>query len=215
MASSLISSAYPMDILILDDHEVIRLVIKQKVLEIVPNANFHEYSTVTEAEAHITKKLPLDYVVSDLELTEGCNLKLINSARGLGIPVLIFSSHVNKALINQIEPLMVPCYVSKTSGEKALKLGLQALLHGKTYFCPLVVQTTNSSELYKETNPLSLTEGQIKILKEIQKGYTRKEVAKLLNIKVTTVANQVAKARDINDCNSQDELMRRFRFWEV
>jgi DNA-binding NarL/FixJ family response regulator len=97
----------------------------------------------------------------------------------------------------------------------ALKLGLQALLQGQTYYCPLVIQTTNSTETYKETRPLTLTEGQIKVLKEIQKGYSRKEVAKNLKLKTTTVANQIAKARDINDCNSQDELMRRFRFWEV
>ncbi|MCF8212324.1 MAG: response regulator [Cryomorphaceae bacterium] len=204
-----------MEILILDDHEVIRLVIKQKVLEIVPNANFNEYSTVTEALDHLAKNLPVDYVVSDLELTEGYNLKLMEAARGLGIPVLIFSSHVNKDLINRIEHLSVPCYVSKTSGVSALKLGLQSLLHGQTHYCPLVRQTINSSDSFKETRPLRLTEGQIKVLKEIQKGYSRKEVAKQLKIKTTTVANQIAKAREINDCNSQDELMRRFRFWEV
>lgn len=204
-----------MDILILDDHEVIRLVIKQKVLEIAPNANFHEYSTVTEAEAHITKNLPLDYVVSDLELTEGCNLKLMKAARSFGIPLLIFSSHVNKDLLNRIQDQNVPCYVSKTSGADALMLGLQALLQGQTYYCPKVIQTINSTESYKETKELTLTEGQIKVLKEIQKGYSRKEVAKLLKIKVTTVANQVAKAREINDCFSQEELMRRFRFWEI
>jgi DNA-binding NarL/FixJ family response regulator len=204
-----------MEILILDDHEVIRFVIKQKVLEIVPNANFNEYSTVNEALDHLAKSLPVNYVVSDLELTEGYNLKLMEAARGLGIPVLIFSSHVNKDLINRIEHLSVPCYVSKTSGVSALKLGLQSLLHGQTYFCPLVIQTINSSDSYKETRPLKLTEGQIKVLKEIQKGYSRKEAANQLKIKTTTVANQIAKARDINNCNSQDELMRRFRFWEV
>jgi DNA-binding NarL/FixJ family response regulator len=215
MAYFLISSVYPMKILILDDHEVIRWVIKQKVLEIVPNAHFIECSTASEALEHLAKSSPVQYVVSDLELTEGCNLKLMEAARGLGIPVLIFSSHVNKDLIKSIELLKVPCYVSKTSGVDALKLGLQALLQGQTYYCPLVIQTTYSTETYKETRPLKLTEGQIKVLKEIQKGYSRKEVAKQLKIKTTTVANQIAKARDINDCNSQDELMRRFRFWEV
>ena len=204
-----------MEILILVDHEVIRWVIKQKVLEIVPNANFNEYSTANEALNHLAKSLPVQYVVSDLELTEGCNLKLMEAARGLGIPVLIFSSHVNKDLIESIELLKVPCYVSKTSGVDALKLGLQALLQGQTYYCPLVIQTNNSSTPYKETRPLKLTEGQIKVLKEIQKGFNRKEAAQQLNIKITTVANQIAKARDINNCNSQDELMRRFRFWEV
>ena len=204
-----------MEILILDDHEVIRFVIKQKVLEIVPNANFNEYSTVNEALDHLAKSSPVQYVVSDLELTEGCNLKLMEAARGLGIPVLIFSSHVNKDLIQSIELLKVPCYISKTSGLDALKLGLQALLQGQTYYCPLGIQTNNSSTPYKETRALKLTEGQIKVLKEIQKGFNRKEAAQQLNIKITTVANQIAKARDINNCNSQDELMRRFRFWEV
>jgi DNA-binding NarL/FixJ family response regulator len=68
-----------MNILILDDHEAIRLVIKQQVLEIIPTAKFFEYSTVREALQHFSDRLPIDFVVSDLELTEGCNLSLVES----------------------------------------------------------------------------------------------------------------------------------------
>ena len=204
-----------MKILILDDHETMRLVVKQMVLEIVPSAEFIECSTVREALEHFSLRLPVDFVVSDLELTQGCNLSLMETARNHLKPVLIFSSHVNKVLIEKLENKRVKCYVSKTSGVDALKLGLRALLHGESYYCPLVTQTKLSSDTCLETDPLTLTEGQIKVLMEIQKGYNRKETAKRLKITATTVANQIAKARDINDCDSQDELMRRFRFWEV
>ncbi len=204
-----------MNILILDDHEAIRLVIKQQVLEIIPTAKFFEYSTVRGALEHFSERLPVDFVVSDLELTEGCNLSLIESSRTNIKPVLIFSSHVNKVLIQKLEKEGVDCYVSKTSGVDALKRGLQALLHGESYYCPLVNQTKLSKASYKETDPLTLTVGQIKVLREIQKGHNRKETAQRLKVTATTVANQIAKARDINNCNSQEELMRRFRFWEV
>jgi DNA-binding NarL/FixJ family response regulator len=204
-----------MNILILDDHEAIRLVIKQQVLEIIPTANFFEYSTVRGALEHFSERLPVDFVVSDLELTEGCNLSFIATSRTNIKPVLIFSSHVNKVLIQKLEKEEIACYVSKTSGVDALKRGLQALLHGESYYCPLVNQTKLSPDSFKETDPLTLTVGQIKVLREIQKGYNRKETAQRLKVTATTVANQIAKARDINNCDSQEELMRRFRFWEV
>jgi DNA-binding CsgD family transcriptional regulator len=53
------------------------------------------------------------------------------------------------------------------------------------------------------------------VLKVIDQGYKRKEAASILKLSATTIDNQIAKARDINDCDSQDELMRRFRFWET
>ena len=205
----------PMKILILDDHEAMRLAIKQQALEIIPTAEFFEYTNVREALQHFSDRLPVDFVVSDLELTEGCNLSLVESSRTNLKPVLICSSHVNKVLINKLDDKGVKCYVSKTSGIDALKRGLQALLHGESYYCPLVNQTKLSTASYKETDPLTLTVGQIKVLREIQKGYNRKETAQRLKVTATTVANQIAKARDINNCDSQDELMRRFRFWEV
>jgi DNA-binding NarL/FixJ family response regulator len=138
----------------------------------------------------------------------------METARTNAKPVLIFSSHVNKMLIELLERYEVPCYVSKTSGIEALKRGIQALLHGESYFCPLVIQTKLSTNTFKETAPLKLTKGQIKVLNVIKQGHNRKAAAEILKISATTVDNHIAKARDINECDSQEELMRRFRFWE-
>ena len=204
-----------MKVLILDDHEAIRIVIKQQVLDIIPTAKIFEYSTVDEALYHFSQRVPVDFVISDLELKQGCNLSIMETARNHQIPVMIFSSHVNKVLLEKLESKKVKCSVSKTSGIEALKLGIRALLHGKSYYCPLVVETKKSSGRYKETEPLKLTNAQIKVLKVIDQGYKRKEAASILKLSATTIDNQIAKARDINDCDSQDELMRRFRFWET
>lgn len=203
-----------MKILILDDHEAIRMVIKQQLLEIVPTAEIYEYSAIKDALAHFSQLQPVDFVVSDLELTQGCNLSLMETARSYGKPLMIFSSHVNKVLIHKLESKKVKCYVSKKSGVDALKLGLQALLHGKSYYCPVVIQTKQSSISFIETEPLQLTNAQIKVLKTIQQGYKRKEAANILKLSATTIDNQIAKARAVNNCDTQDELMRRFRFWE-
>jgi DNA-binding NarL/FixJ family response regulator len=204
-----------MKILILDDHEAIRIVVKQQLLEVIPTAEIFEYATVEQALSHFSQRLPVDFVVSDLELSEGCNLSVMEAARNHRKPVLIFSSHVNKVLIEKLESKKVKCYVSKTSGIEALKYGIRALLHGESYYCPLVIQTKQSLVLYKETEPLKLTNAQIKVLKVIHQGYKRKEAATMLKLSATTINNQIAKARDVNECDSQEELMRRFRFWEI
>lgn len=204
-----------MKILILDDHEAIRFVIKQQILELVPSAEIIEYTSVEQAQMHFSERLAADYLISDLELTSGCNVSLIETAHNMSIPTLVFSSHVNKVLIGKLEGMRVKCYVAKTSGMDALKLGIQALLNNKSYYCPKVTQTRISTESQKETEVLVLTNGQKRVLHVLSKGFNRKDAASQLKITPTTVNNQIAKARELNDCESFEELLRRYRFWDV
>jgi DNA-binding CsgD family transcriptional regulator len=67
---------------------------------------------------------------------------------------------------------------------------------------------------YKETEKLKLTDGQIRVLDVMLKGYNRVVAADLLNISLTTLNNHIARARLMNDCENLDDLLRRFRYWD-
>jgi DNA-binding CsgD family transcriptional regulator len=61
---------------------------------------------------------------------------------------------------------------------------------------------------------LILTTGQKKILDLLAKGFTRLETKEMLNIKLNTLNNQIARAREVNDCENLEELIRRYKFWD-
>lgn len=203
-----------MKVLILDDHQAIRELTKQYVLEILPTVEFVEASNIQEAKAALDEHMKFDYAICDLELKAGCSTEFPELCQHNRIPFMVYSSHVNLDLINVLEKLRVKAYVSKTSGVACLRKGLEALFKGHRYYCPLVAGTKESKEEYKEVTRLHLTPGQKKIMQVLSKGFNREEATGMLNIKRTTLNNQVARARESNDCESFEELLRRYRFWD-
>jgi len=204
-----------MKILVLDDHGAIRLFVKQQILEIVPTAEIILCGTIESALDRFQQFDSIHFVICDLELNVGNNIKIPEFAFQHKIPFMVYSSHVNKVLISELMNYQINCYVSKTSSIEALKEGLISLFTGKQYFCPLVVSTIESKEKFKETEKLVLTSGQKIVLEVLAKGFNREEAAKMLEIKLTTLNNHIARAREMNDCENFEELLRRYRFWDL
>jgi DNA-binding NarL/FixJ family response regulator len=204
-----------MKILILDDHAAIRDCVKRKILDINPNVEFFECSSIHEGDqVRKSDDHSIDYAVCDLDLKSGCNTEFIESTIRDGIPVMVYSAHVNRAIIEKLESLKVTCYVAKISNVENLHIGLKSLFEGKSFQCPIVQQSKQSTEEFKEIDRLSLTKAQKRVLKVLDEGFDRIETSRKLSLSLTTVNNHIARARELNDCKSLDELMRRYRFWD-
>ncbi len=203
-----------MRILIFDDHEAIRIIVKQQVLEIVPTAEIILCDNLDCAKRSILDNNKLHFVICDLEINSGCNTLVPELSYQHKIPFMVYTSHVNKVLIKELEKFNVNSYASKISGIEALREGVVSLFTGKKYQCPLVVSTAESKEQIKATDKLSLTGGQKMVLEVLAKGFNREEAAKILKIKMNTLNNHIARARDLNDCENFEELLRRYRFWD-
>lgn len=203
-----------MKVLILDDHHAILLFVKQKVFEIVPSAEIQMCSSITEAKMAIETVDPPSFVICDLELNSGRSTVIPELCKGLKVPCMVYSSHVDKVLLKELRKCGVQVYVSKLSTLESLLRGIEALFVGEKYHCPFVTATDESKELYKETEKLKLTDGQIRVLEVMLKGCNRVDAAHLLNISLTTLNNHIARAREINDCENFDELLRCFRYWD-
>jgi len=117
-------------------------------------------------------------------------------------------------LIKELENQRVRVYVSKISKITYLQQGLEELFKGRNYYCPLVKETKDSKERFKEIARLDLTPGQRKVLEVLAKGFNRKDAAEMLGMKRSTLNNQVHRAREANDCEDFPEILRRFQFWE-
>jgi DNA-binding NarL/FixJ family response regulator len=203
-----------MKIVIIDDHHAILVFVKQKVLEMIPSANVVLCSTIHDAKMAIEELDPPSFVICDLEINSGCNTVIPELCIGIKVPCMVYSSHVDKVLLMELEKFGVRVYVSKLSRLESLQRGIEALVGGESYQCSFVIATAESKERYKETEKLKLTDGQIRVLDVMLKGYNRVVAADLLNISLTTLNNHIARARLMNDCENLDDLLRRFRYWD-
>ena len=203
-----------MKILILDDHDAIGVFVSQLVTSIVPNANIFLSNTIESAISLINAPTSVDYVICDLELNLGCNTLIPELCNDRKIRCMIYSSHVNKVLIQELHKYNVCSYVSKTSGIEALRSGIDALLNDKKYQCSLVQSTIASTSAFKEIEKLDLTNGQKAIMEVLVRGFNREEAADILKITLNTLNNHIARAREMNNCENFEELLRRYRFWD-
>jgi hypothetical protein len=89
-----------MKVLVLDDHEAIRDAVVRWVQVVAPEFQCVGFSGVAEAE-HYLKRNRVYYAVCDLEMRQGCDTSLLDIFADLNVPVLVFSSHVNKVLIQE------------------------------------------------------------------------------------------------------------------
>ncbi len=201
-----------MKILLLDDHEAIRETITRYLRELDSTITVFEASNINEAEQFIATKV-FDFAICDLELTKGCNIQTMEGLYRDRVPFMVYSSHVNKVLIKELEAQKVHCYVSKTSGSVELKKGLEALLNGQTYYCPVVRGTIDSKREMNATDRLQLSKSEKKVVAVLAEGYSREETAAILHKEVTTINNHLYRAREANNCRDTGELHRRYNFW--
>lgn len=201
-----------MNLLLLEDHGAIRETVIRYVLEINPNMKVLETDNVEQAD-QVIKNTKIDYAICDLELSKGCNINPIEALYRERIPFMIYSSHVNKSIINELEAKKVRCYVSKQSDMKEFRAGLQALFNGKSHYCPIVIETGKYKGDEQNTGRLKLSKSERKVVELLSKGQTREDVANNLNLELTTINNHVFRAREANGCPNVSELLRRYRFW--
>lgn len=203
-----------MRILIFDDHEAIQYFVKQQIENIVPNAEILRCSTLESAISVITTPPGIDFAICDLEINSGSNLSIPEMCFDRNIAYMVYSSHVNKVIVSELMKINVNCYVSKTSGVDSLKRGIEMLLNRQKFNCHLVMSTIESKEEFKQTVRLFLSNGQKAVIEVMAKGHNRLETAKILKIKKATINNHIARAREINECENFEELLRRYRFWD-
>jgi len=88
-----------MTILLIDDHPAIQSLVKQHILAFSPNADVMGCFNIMDAKQLFSRQANIDFVISDLELLEGCNLDVASICNQNLIPCMIYSSHVNKVLL--------------------------------------------------------------------------------------------------------------------
>lgn len=200
-----------MIVLVLDDHPPIVEFLAIKLRELDGELNILQAYNVEQA-LQFFESNEVNRVICDLQIISGKNMAIPNHCHKMGIPFMVYSSHVNHSLIKELKSYNITCYISKGSKIDSLKEGLKNLLKNTPYFCSEVQKEQLNHSLNDVPRP-KLSKSEHKIVKAYALGMNTSEVAKNLGLKEVTVRNHRARATDKNLC-SFSELIAAYKYWE-
>jgi DNA-binding NarL/FixJ family response regulator len=201
-----------MKIVILDDHPLITQALSQEIQLLLPDSLIFTFHTISKCKEFIESEL-VDYLICDLHIVMEKSLEIPQICYKLKIPYMVFSSHTNKVLLEKLNKLEIYVYVSKASSPRDLKSGLLSLFNRQKFFCPIIHELHKKPGIEIATEPIVATKTQKIILSLLAQGMSQSQVADRLNIAERTLINHLSILRDINDCYSTTELLRRYNFW--
>jgi len=188
-------------ILIADDHEVVRSGLR-RILEAQPN-----WEVVAEAgdgKDAVSKAIEtkpdvavLDYslpLVNGIEATRHIRAQLPRTE------VLIFTMHDNEMLIQELLKAGARGYLLKSDAKRHLISAIESLASHKPFFTAKVSEALLESFLARPSKEAStLTNRERGVVQLIAEGYTNKQIARLLNIRLKTVeTHRAAIMRKLN-----------------
>lgn len=187
----------PINIIIADDHSMVREGIKQ-ILEldgdIVVNGEAGDGKQCIE----LLDKVSTDVLLLDINMPNMNGLKVLQHLREKkkDIKVLILTIHNEVEYLVRAVEIGIDGYVLKDSDSSVLKKAIFSLYRGETFIQPEL--TPLLKERLEEKNSLSncyddsLTRREIEVLKLLAEGLFNKEIAYTLDISEKTVKNHVS-----------------------
>lgn len=186
-------------VLIVDDHEVVRLGLRSLLEQQPDMVVVGEAATAAEAEA-LTEHLSPDVVLMDIRLpgTSGVEACRQIKARNARVRVLILTSYADSQLLTDAIVAGADGYVLKQVGSDALITALRRVAAGENLLDPALTSQVFSrlKEVREQEEILAfrgLSDQEMRILARIAEGKTNKEIGDELHLSEKTVRNYVSE----------------------
>ncbi|MHB8260098.1 MAG: response regulator [Bacteroidia bacterium] len=180
-----------MNILIADDHELVRGGLAQIIKEEFPMATIHEAVNGLQLEK-MARKSKCAIIISDLSMPDKSGLDVLKQLRSEGIktPMLIISIHPENQYAIRILRAGANGYISKDCPRAEFVKAVNNILNGKKYISAEISEKLAESideDKSKEPHEL-LSDRELDILKLLASGKTVSIIADELSISVSTVS---------------------------
>ncbi len=175
------------NILLIDDHELIRVRIKHVIRKEMPEIVEIEPASSLENTLQIIKDKSYVLYIVDLELSDAEGFKVIEEIRKKypQAHIIINTMHDELWYYKKLEPYKVNGIVYKSSDSSELIYAIRNVLKGETYYCSKAKELAKYKKKSLFGQPLS--DREMKILKCIAEGKNTNEIAEELCISVNTV----------------------------
>ena len=183
-------------VLIADDHSVVRKGLKQILLDEFPDAHIEE---VDNAEDLISKAIKgkWDVIISDLSMPGRSGLDALHQLKAFfsRLPVLIMSIHPEDLYAIRVLKAGAAGYLSKNTAPDELVKAVRLVLAGKKYLSPTMAEKLANSigGDHSKMPHEYLSDREFDVLKLLAAGKPVSEIALQLSLSVTTVSTYRAR----------------------
>ncbi|ANH99198.1 response regulator transcription factor [Pseudomonas koreensis] len=198
------------NLLLVDDHSLIRAGVRALVLDIPGYAVVGEASDGSQL-LEMVEQLAPDIVLLDISMKETGGLEALQRLKRVRpqSKVLILSMHTDPALIMQALESGAHGYLLKDTTATELEHALEALRNNERYLSPAIAHTVINQALTRTqknqpevADSHNLTARQLEILRLIVRGKSTREIANGLGLSIKTVEthrSQIMKRLQIYD----------------
>jgi DNA-binding NarL/FixJ family response regulator len=127
----------PIRILIADDHEVMRMGIRN-LLESVSNWSICAEASTGREAVDMVLQSPPDLIIMDITMPEmnGIEAAALIAKRNPGIPIIMFSLHLAADVVGRFKSGAIRGAVAKSEAARDLVEAVRCVLSGGTFFPP-------------------------------------------------------------------------------
>jgi len=179
------------NILIADDHSIVRKGLKQILAEEFSDANIAEVGNGSELVRKAREK-KWDIVISDLSMPGRSGLEALKQLKEefAKLPVLILSMHPEDQYAIRVLKAGASGYLSKDSASEELVNAVRMILGGRKYISPTVAEKLAENLGQDSTKAIheTLSDREYEVLKLIAKGKTVSDISEILSLSLTTIS---------------------------
>lgn len=207
-----------LNILLVDDHSIIRAGLKYLLENIYPDVNTEEVGDGSVVLDSI-RKTTFDLVIMDSNLRNTDSFTLINRilAESRDCKILLFSLISDYGSLKRYIRSGVMGYVGKNSENDDIVQAIKTILSGKKYVGQEIMNAILDDKFFQSNgNPFnSLSEREYEIAKRLLTGDNITTIAQMLNIHTSTVGTHKSKVFAKLKVNNMVELMALARNYEL
>lgn len=180
-----------MKILLVDDHAIVRVGLRQMLADAFDQLDITEVSTGQEALAK-AQDTSWDLVILDINLPDTNGLDVLKKLKALraSLPVVVLSFHPEEQYAVRALKGGASAYVTKDSAPQELATAIQTVLAGRQYVTPSLAERLESMPLQTAGKALHtlLSDRELQVLSMIGSGKSVTEIATALDLSVKTVS---------------------------
>lgn len=183
------------NILLVDDHAIIRAGLKIYIENIIPFSIIDEASTGDIAFEKIKKK-DYDLLIMDVNMPGTDSFGLVSNVMAIkpSSKILMISMNAEEIYAKKYLKLGAKGYISKDAPETEIKAAIDTVLNNKRYISSSLSQVLTEEALgNKSPNPFdSLSTQEFKILQFIIRGESVGDISQKLNLHTSTIGTHKA-----------------------
>ena len=190
-----------MNILIVDDHHLIRMGLQLVISETYQNATFVQAATFTDA-LDLLNQQSFQLVVLDVDIPGGDNINMIPQMRAVQpeVHILIYTGYDESIYGLPYISAGADGFVSKTANSKILLKAVDTILAGRKYVSEAVqeilLQNRSNTESTGPQQLTNLSPREMRVALLILEGKWTKEIAAIMNLQSNTISTYKKRIYD-------------------